>query len=65
MKNPKVYQKSQKLGHKTWNAWWKEGLRTLPMKKRKIKVEEHLGMKFGVSERCFWGEKTQKQVKTV
>ena len=29
------------------------------MKKRKIKVEEHLGMKFGVSERCLGGEKPQ------
>ena len=29
------------------------------MKKRKIKVEEHLGMKFGVSERCLEGEKPQ------
>ena len=29
------------------------------MKKSKIKVEEHLGMKFGVSGRCLGGEKTQ------
>ena len=29
------------------------------MKKSKIKVEEHLEMKFGVSERCLGGEKTQ------
>ena len=29
------------------------------MKKSKIKVEEHLGMKFGVSERCLGGEKTE------
>ena len=29
------------------------------MKKNKIKVEEHLGMKFGVTERCLGGEKTQ------
>ena len=29
------------------------------MKKSKIKVEELLGMKFGVSESCLGGEKTQ------
>ena len=29
------------------------------MKKSKIKVEEHLGMKFGVNGRCLGGEKTQ------
>ena len=29
------------------------------MKKGKIKVEELLGMKFGESERCLGGEKTQ------
>ena len=30
------------------------------MKKNNIKVEELLGMKFGVSERCLGGEKTQR-----
>ena len=59
LKNLKTFQKSQKLGHKMWNAWWREGLRTLLVKKSKIEVEEHLGMKFGVSERCLGGEKTQ------
>ena len=33
------------------------------MKKNKIKVEELLGMKFGVSERCLGGEKTQSNQK--
>ena len=54
-----TFQKPQKLGLKKWNAWWREGLRTLSVKKNKIKVEELLGMKFGKSERCLGGEKTQ------
>ena len=53
------FSKIPKVRSKTWNAWWREGVRTLPVKKSKIKVEEHLGMKFWVSERCLRGEKTQ------
>ena len=32
---------------------------TLPVKKSKIKVKDCLGMNFGVSERCWGGEKTR------
>ena len=53
------FPKTAKVRLKIWNGWWREGLRTLPVKKSKIKVEEHLGMKFRVSERCLGGEKTQ------
>ena len=52
------FPKTAKVRLKIWNGWWREGLRTLPVKKNKIKVEELLGMKFGVSERCLGGEKT-------
>ena len=53
------FPKIPKVRSKTWNAWWRERERTLPIKKSKIKVKEHLGMKFWVSERCLGGEKTQ------
>ena len=53
------FPKIPKVRSKTWNAWRREGLKAIPVKKSKIKVEEHLGMKFWVSERCLGGEKTQ------
>ena len=53
------FPKIPKVRSKTWNAWRREGLKAIPVKKSKVKVEEHLGMKFWVSERCLGGEKTQ------
>ena len=53
------FPKIPKVRSKTWNTWWREGLKALSVKKSKIKVEEHLGMMFWVSESCLGGEKTQ------
>ena len=46
LKNPKFFNKPQKLGHKRWNAWRNEWERVLPEKRNDL--EEHLGKRFGV-----------------
>ena len=57
--NPQNFQQTQKLGHKRWNAWRNEWERVLPEKRIDLETEEHLGKRFGVSERGLGGEKTR------
>ena len=59
LKTPKFFNKPQKLGHKRWNAWINEWEKVLPEKRIDPKTEEHLGKRFGVSERGLGGEKTR------
>ena len=53
------FEKPQNLGFKTWNACkWEK--RNLPSEEKNLKkLEEHLGMTFGVREREFWEVKRQ------
>ena len=53
LKNPKFFNKPQKLGHKRWNALRNEWERVLLEKRNDLEIEEHLGKRFGVKERCF------------
>ena len=63
LKNPKFFNKSQKLGHKRWNAWKNEWERVLPKKRNDLETEEHLGKRFEVIWRYFgrWGGRMDQE----
>ena len=46
LKNPKFFNKPQKLGHKRWNARWNEWEGVLPKRRSDLETEEHLGKRF-------------------
>ena len=43
LKNPKIFQKPQKLGQKRWNAWLNERNRIIPQEENDLKVEDWVG----------------------
>ena len=59
LKNPKIFQKPQNLGFKTWNACkWEK--RDIPSEEQTLKkLENHLGKRFGVKESDLGGEETK------
>ena len=59
LKNPKIFQKPQNLGFKTWNAWIWTRLEAYQVKKNLKKLEETLRIKIGVRWDCL-GEKKKE-----
>ena len=59
LKNPKIFQKPQNLGFKTWNAWIWKRLDAYQVKKILKKLEETLRIKIGVRWDCFGREKRE------
>ena len=59
MKNPKIFQKPQNLGFKTWNAC-KWEIKNIPGEEKKLrKLKEHLELRFGVRKSVYGGEETK------
>ena len=62
LKNPKIFQKPQNLGFKTWNAW-KWEIRNIPSEEKTLKLlENHLEKWFGVKESDLGGEETEVSI---
>ena len=59
LKNPKIFQKPQNLGFKTWNACKWMRLEAYQVKENLKKALESQGKRFGVSERGLGDEKSE------
>ena len=59
LKNPKIFQKPQILGFKTWNACKWGRLEVYQVKENLKKAWESQGKRFGVSERGLGEEKSK------
>ena len=59
LKNPKIFQKSQILGFKIWNACNWRRLETYQVNKNLKKAWESQGKRFGVSEKGLGDEKLE------
>ena len=57
LKNPKIFQKPQKLGQKRWNAWLNERNRIIPEEENDLEAKDWVGKRFRVREGCLgrWG----------
>ena len=68
LKNPKYFQKPQNLGLKRMNAWEKRNLGHLPIDLILVGVENVVGVKILVREKCLEREKrffVEKEVRKV
>ena len=63
LKNPKIFQKPQKLGQKRWNAWLNERNRIILEEENDLEAKDWVGKRFRVREGCLgrWGGRKSRE----